>query len=350
MPRKASSMKSALKSSSKKRSVKFSKKRSSKKRSEKRSTKRSYKKKSWKKKPYKRFVKKAVTKRKPTCDVGGAEFLAKTAVDPAALAMYKSMATTGGNRTSSVTVHADSSVADVYNCKFRWCQNGLSAIPGSVGWYGNSIIDSGGSTDVQNCAYVPELGQLYLQYRVNSSKTEIHIQNISADDTNKPVTTILFRTIIPPASWGLALPLTLEGWITTSIPHKTATTVPGTTRAVAHISDYATTQEMFNGNANIEDYSALMPNGQTGQTGSAPNAPFRWYWGWMNYNYDGTVLDTGNVRITMACTYYTTLYAPVVSTEYQPAPEVAPTYTSFPEPPKPIYPKMAPRLGFGVTK
>lgn len=262
------------------------------------------------------------TKRKRiTADIGGARILAATASDPSMLSMYRGMSRLGASGLSKVNIKGRSSLPDVYNCKFRYAQDGIVGPvgPTAIAVYGNSIIDPGRTTDSGDCAYVPELGALYLYYRVKSSKIQIHMQCAQA---MTPITFVLFKTIIPPAQWSTTLPLTLEGWVTSDIPHKIKNvTTNNTDRQIAVLDDWCSTSALFNNNTDIENFTGLMPNTATGQSAAVPDVDYQWFWGITCFNYDGSTTTAGSLRFNTTITYWTTLDGPVVSSEYQPGPD-----------------------------
>lgn len=258
---------------------------------------------------------------RPTADYAGARIASKTTTDPSALAMYRSIGRTNSSGLSHVKVRDSSAIADAYDCKFKWQQSSVGILSTTQSWYGNSIIDCGTTLDNQDCAYVPELGAIYLSYRVNASHTKVYITNTSNDT---PVVVVLYKTIVPIAQQAAALPTTLDGWSTTSTPHKIIRIGAdnGMDSSTRTLSDYCKSSAIFNGIVDMEDFSGFMPNVAVGQSGSPPTAPFQWFWGVCGFTFNGGSLTPAVVYCNVETTYYTTLYEPITSSEYTPMPDV----------------------------
>jgi len=280
-------------------------------------------------KPAARRSKKSVRKSaKPrlTSDVGGARFLAVTATDPTALGMYRS-AIQAGTSLSAVRVKARTAIADVYTCKFKYCMDNWNPASGTTSanaLYGNSIVDSGRGIDNQNCAYVAELGQLYLYFRVTSSRCTFHLDSLippsDASAATQPIFAVMYCTIIPPASWPAALPTTLDGWVVSGIPHKTTNVLnTNTTRQLRSMSMYMNTSALFNSDASVEDFAGNMPNSIIPQAGSPPASTFVWYWGLAYFNWDGTPATSDYLTVNVNIEYWTTLDGPVTAQDYTPS-------------------------------
>jgi len=272
-------------------------------------------------------------RRPPRADFTGARILAAQATDPVALSMYRNIGRAGSAGLSKVKVRARSAVADVYSCKMKAILTQVAVVPGTPhSYYGNSVIDCFRTFDNSDCAYVPELGALYLYYRVTSSRLNLHMRQINNQDA---LTVVMFCTLVPPASWSVALPTTLEGWVTSSIPHKTHALLPnsGCDRQIGTMSMWCSTSAIFNSSGDVEDFSGLMPNATVGQTGAPPAAAFQWYWGVTYFNYDGSTPSPGQLTLNSQIDYWVQLDGPVTSSEYTPGPD-----ESVPdaEPPKPI--------------
>jgi len=275
----------------------------------------------------KKSVRKSVKSRLP-CDAVGARFLSATATDPNVLGMYRS-AIQAGTSLTSVHVKARTAIADVYTCKFKYGIDDANILPGTNAanaFYGNAIVDSGRTLDNQNCAYVAELGQLYLYYRVTSSRCTFHLDSLigpsdPAVTATQPITAIMYCTIIPPANWTTALPITLEGWMVSGVPHKVITiTNTNTDGQVKKMSMFMKTSALFNSDSSVEDFTGNMPNTIIPQSGTVPAAAFQWYWGIAYFNYNGSAASVNDITINVSIEYWTTLDGPVTAQDYTPGP------------------------------
>lgn len=301
---------------SRKRSVKFSKKRGILKK--RLSTKRTYKRKA----PVRRFAKRRFTRFRPkagVADSAGAKFLADATQDPAAGEMYRSIVASNASGLNKVRVRGKGTLPDVFDTKFKYSlvNNPLPDITGVRVFFGNSIIDPGISIDTQDCGYVIELSNIYSYYRVTSSRCTVHCTNTSPDQY---ALVVLFKTIVPPVQWPTFLPQTLAAWNVTSVPHKMIKLYSKQTEgSMATVSDWCSTSQIFNSDANNEDFSGNMPVGIT--PGTVPAPAFQWFWGLKAYNVDGTSTDPDSIIVNVDITYWTTLDGPKTTEDYPPAPE-----------------------------